>query len=122
MFENSVFPQLADMQPEEGAPPPWNVRVHDFLNEHFSDRWNGSDGPILWPPRSLDITPWDFSLWVYVKHMVYQMRVTDIEDLRKNMRTTIKAVNAGLLSQTWKEIESCLNVFGVTRGARVEEF
>ena len=51
-----VAPQLIDSQPtiifqQDGAPPQWGLRVCQFLNETFSDRWIGRDGPISWPPR-----------------------------------------------------------------------
>ena len=46
-----VEPQLIDSQPtiifqQDGPPPHWELRVRQFLNETFSDRWIGRDGPI----------------------------------------------------------------------------
>ena len=62
-----MSPQLEQYQPQvifqqDGAPPHWGLQVRQFLSETFLDRWIGRDGPILWPPRSPDITPLDFFL------------------------------------------------------------
>ena len=78
-----MSPQLEQYQPQvifqqDGAPPHWGLEVRQFLNETFSDRWIGRDGPILWPPRSTDITPLDFFLWgCYVKDMVMVVVLPD---------------------------------------------
>ena len=71
-----VAPQLIDSQPTiifqlDGASPHWGLRVRQFLNETFSDRLIGRDGPISRSSRSSDITPLDFFLWDYVKDVVY---------------------------------------------------
>ena len=60
-----VSPQLEQYQPQvifqqDGAPPHWTLKVYQFLNETFPDRWIGRDGPILWSPRSPDITQLGF--------------------------------------------------------------
>ena len=46
-----VAPQLIDSQPtiilqQDGAPLHWGLRVRQFLNETFSDRWIGREVPI----------------------------------------------------------------------------
>ena len=51
-----------------------DVRAH--LNAILPGRWIGrashNDSPILpWRPRSPDLTPCDFFLWVYIKDRVY---------------------------------------------------
>ena len=51
--------------------PHWGLAVRQFLNDTFPDKWIGRHGPILWPPRSPDITPLDFFLWGYAKDIVY---------------------------------------------------
>ena len=71
-----VSPQLKQYQPhvifqQDGAPPHWCLEFCQFLNETFSDRWIGHDGPIPWLPRSPDSTPLDFFLWGCVKDIVY---------------------------------------------------
>ena len=46
-----VAPQLIDSQPtivlqQDDAPLHWGLRVRQFLNETFSDRWIGREVPI----------------------------------------------------------------------------
>ena len=82
-----VSPQLEQYQPQvifqqDGASPHWGLEVCQFLNETFPDTWIVRDGPIPWPPRSPDITPFDFILWGYVKGIVYRTKVIDIHDLQ----------------------------------------
>jgi len=62
IFELYAAPQLEEFQPwiifqQDGAPPHWGSNVRPFLDETFSNRWIGRDGPTPWPPRSPDITP-----------------------------------------------------------------
>ena len=50
MLTHYAVPQLAEFQPniifqQDGAPPHWGLRVREFLNEVFPNRWIGRDGP-----------------------------------------------------------------------------
>lgn len=80
MLENYAFPQFEQIEQEsnlkivfqqDGAPPHFALRVRERLNEKFPGQWIGRGGPILWPPRSPDLSPLDFFLWGYVKDTVY---------------------------------------------------
>ena len=67
MLRENVIPELRPRQPNvffqlDGAPAHWGLMVRETLHAEFPDRWIGRDGPIVWPARSLDITPLDFSL------------------------------------------------------------
>ena len=60
-----VSPQVEQYQSQvifqrDDAAPHWGVKICQFLNEIFRDRWIGRDGPIPWRPRFFDITPLDF--------------------------------------------------------------
>ena len=122
-----VAPQLIDSQPtiifqQDGAPPHWGLRIRQFLNETFSDRWIERDGPISWPPRSPDISPLDFFLWGYVKNIVYRTKVLHITDLKQRISNAIAIINEAMLQRTWQEIEYRLDVLRVTKGAHVEMY
>ncbi|GBN84289.1 hypothetical protein AVEN_237043-1 [Araneus ventricosus] len=41
----------------------------------------GRGGPVLWPPRSPDLTCLDYFLWWYVKSMVYETPVNSAKDI-----------------------------------------
>ena len=116
-----VAPQLIDSQPtiifqQDGAPPHWGLRVRQFLNETFSDRWIGRDGPISWPTCSPDITPLDFFLWGYVKDIVCRTKVRNITDLKQSIAT----IDEAMLQRTWQEIEYRLYVLRLAEGAHIE--
>ena len=46
---------------QDGTPPRYGKTVRDYLDDAFV-RWIGRRGTVKWPPRSLDLTPCDFSL------------------------------------------------------------
>jgi hypothetical protein len=54
-----------------GAPAHFTPDVKQFLDSHYPDRRNG---PVLWPPRSPDLTPVDLYLWGHLKDIVYSER------------------------------------------------
>ena len=57
---------------QDGHPAHYARVVTDYLHLTFPQRWIGRNGPILWPPRSPDLTPLDFFLWGYVKDKVFR--------------------------------------------------
>jgi hypothetical protein len=50
---------------QEGTPPHFLGEVHElrYSCTRFSGWWIGRAAPIVWPPRSQDLTPLDFLLW-----------------------------------------------------------
>jgi hypothetical protein len=122
-----VVPQLESLQPtiiyqQDGAPPFWGQAFRQFLSETFPNRWIGRGGPILWPPRSPDITPMDFLLWRYVKDIVYKTKFRDINDLKERITDAIATVDKAMLERKWMEIEHRFDVLRATNGAHVEVF
>ena len=55
----------------DGAGPHFSVPVQYDLNQHYTNRWIGGEGPVNWPPRSPDLTPLDYILWGHLKSEVY---------------------------------------------------
>ena len=49
---------------QDGAPAHFSTDVRHYLDNHFPKRWIGSGGPIRWAPRSPDLTPLDFFLFL----------------------------------------------------------
>lgn len=47
---------------QDGVPPHLDVRVTQFMNEHFSMQWIGRRSRVEWPAISPDLTPLDFLL------------------------------------------------------------
>ena len=120
-----VPPQLEEFQAhilfqQDGAPPHWGKKVREFLDQKFSNRWIGRDGPIFWPPRSPDITPLDFFLWGYVKDIVYRTKVKDISDLKERIIAAVNTIDDEMLRKTWTEIENRLCILFAANGAHIE--
>ena len=66
---------------QDGAPPHNTGNVADLLNELFHHRWLATRGPLLWPPRSPDITPLNFFFWGFLKNEVYKKEYEDVNQL-----------------------------------------
>jgi hypothetical protein len=73
-------------------------------------------------PRSPDITPLDFSLWGYVKSIVFRTSVNGLDELKTRIRNAISAIPADMLHRTWQELEYCLDVIRATNGAHIEVY
>ena len=56
---------------QDGTSPHYALRVRDYLNKVFTQRWFGRTGSIEWPPCSSDLTPMDFFFWGVVKNKEY---------------------------------------------------
>ena len=107
---------------QDGAPPHWGSHVRRFLDATFPNRWIGRDGPTPWPPRSPDITPFDFFLWRYVKDKVFWTPVADITSLKARITDGIATVTEDMLENTWRETDYRLDVLRATKEAHVEVY
>ena len=101
---------------QDGASPHYALRVRDYLNVVFSQRWFAIRDSIEWPPRSLNLTPMDF-LGGVVKNKAYNKPKTTNElkdyiydafrkiDENRNLRRTVcpSVLDRG---------EKCCNVCG----------
>jgi hypothetical protein len=78
------------------------------------------DGPIVWPPRSPDLTPLDFFLWGYVKTIVYRVKFNDLQHLKSRIRDAVTMVTSNMLQATWNEIKYRLDICHASQGAHIE--
>ncbi|CAK9803084.1 hypothetical protein ANTQUA_LOCUS3575 [Anthophora quadrimaculata] len=81
----------------DGCPAHQRLTVRNFLNEQFPNRWIGRSGPILWPPRSPDLTPVDYYVWGCMKDLVYAEEIRNknhvirkIEEAATKMKQEMK--------------------------------
>ena len=94
--------------------------MRDFLNANFPDMWIGRGGPLVWSPRSSNLTPLNI-FWGFVKNVVYQGdRPTTLEELRGHITNAAALVTPQMLQNTWREGEYCLDVCRATQGAYIE--
>ena len=91
VFLREVLPELLEEIPvaleqrhwlQHDGCPAHNYRdVRAHLDQRYPGRWIGRGGPVLWPPRSPDLTPLDFILWGAMEAHVYETPVETVEDL-----------------------------------------
>jgi hypothetical protein len=67
---------------QDGAPPHRKKEVQAYLKSKFGDRFLDSS---IWPPRSPDLNPCDYSLWGYLKSKVYNPRPKNLQELKENI-------------------------------------
>jgi hypothetical protein len=65
------------------APPYSCHHVRNRLHKEMTGKWICRSGLIAWPPRSPDLTPLYFSLWRYVKNIVYLVKINDLQNTFK---------------------------------------
>jgi hypothetical protein len=69
-----------------------DVRNHLSREMEMAGRWIGRSGPIAWPPRSPDLTPLYIFFWSYVKNIVYQVKINDLQHLEARTRDVVATV------------------------------
>jgi hypothetical protein len=95
MLQQFLIPQLDEDNQEgrihfqqNGAPPYYIEEVPEYFNTRFPGRWIDRGAPIAWPLRSLDLTPMDFFLWVFVKYRVFvTLLPANVAELRTRIIT-----------------------------------
>lgn len=75
--------------------------MKDRLDQHFPDRWIGSDGAIYWPPQSPDSMLTDFYLWGFVKDHIYQ------PPLPRHVVEQKAIINAAVTQVTPETLQKC---------------
>jgi len=74
------------------------------------------------PPRSPDVIQCDFFLWGYVKDQVYVPPLpASITELKVRIRTAIETTTADMLQTVWNELDCCVDVCGIPKGAHTEQ-
>lgn len=93
-FNSVVFMQ-------DGAPPHWSRPVREWLSVNFPNRWMGRSSPNLpWPPYSPDLTPMDFFLWGWMKDVVYQEPIANVEVLEARIRLAFQQLTMDMVDRS----------------------
>ena len=61
-------------------------------------------------------------LWGYVKDIMYQTKIRDINDLKQRITDAIATIDEAMLQRTWQEIYYSLEVLRATNGAHREVY
>ena len=105
-----------------GAPLYWGIKVRQFLNEKFPDRWIGRNGSVSGPPLFSRHYTVGFFLWVYIKDMVCRISVCDINDLEHPIAEATTTVTVEMSRRQWCEIKKYLDILHVNDDAYVEVY
>ena len=89
---------------QDGAPAHRYRRCTRFLNNFKPNHWIGNNGPINWPPRSPDLTPMDFSIWGYIKDLVYLTTPANLDDLKLRIQLACDKITPRVLKNIQKRV------------------
>jgi hypothetical protein len=120
-MELYAVPQLPPptIPQQDEAPPHFYHHVRNHLDREMAGRWIDRGGPIAWPPSSPDLTSLEFFLWGYVKNIVYQVKINDLQHLKARVRDAVAMVTPNMLQATWNEVEYRLDICRDTNGVRI---
>ncbi|KAJ8963406.1 hypothetical protein NQ318_018885 [Aromia moschata] len=87
------------------------VTVRNWLNSEFNEHWIGTDGPILWPPRSPDLTILDLYLWGRLRQIVYREPLENGEEqLRTRIQNAVKSLSIEEIRNSFNEIRARIEI------------
>lgn len=105
----------------DGCPAHSTLRVCEWLNQHFQGRWIANAGPILWPPRSPDLTIMDFFFWGRIKQIVYSERIPNDEEVLKNrIRNAIDSISVQEIQATFRAFRRRIEECAIKGGGLIE--
>ncbi|KAJ8935835.1 hypothetical protein NQ318_019894, partial [Aromia moschata] len=106
---------------QDGCPAHHAVTVRNWLNSEFNEHWIGRDGPILWPPRSPDLTILDFYLWGRLKQIVYREPLeNDEEQLKTRIQNAVKSLSIEEIRNSFNESRALIEICAEKGGALFE--
>ena len=79
------------------------------------------DALMRWPPRSPDLTPYDFFLWGFVKDTVFVLPLpANLQDLHNRITAAVAVVDRDMLTRVWNEMIYRIDVCRITKGGHIE--
>jgi len=131
MLQLWLMPQLQEdsedfIFQQDRATPHFHFDIRAHLNANLPGHWIGrasdSNSPLLiWPSRSLDLTPCDFFLWVYIKDRVYVPPMPrDLPQLRQRIVEAVAAIEHQMLQRVWHELDYRIDICSVTKGGHIK--
>ncbi|GFT32900.1 putative transposable element [Trichonephila clavipes] len=92
-----------------------------LLKDTFGDRQISRFGPVIWPPRSCDLTPLDYFLWGYVKSLVYADKPQTLDHLEDNIHRVIADIRLQMLEKVIENWTSRLDYIRASCGSHMPE-
>ena len=79
------------------------------------------DALMRWPPRSPDLTLYDFFLCRFVKDTVVVPPLpANLQDLRNRITAAVALVDRDMLTRVWNEMDYRIDVCRITKGGYIE--
>jgi hypothetical protein len=90
---------------QDGATSHTSERSLARVHEMFTAERTVSKG--LWPPRSPDLSTCGFYLWGYLKGRVYEQNARNIEELKDDIRNSVRSITATELTRVYMNLLRC---------------
>lgn len=114
-YRNSMYFQ------QDGCPAHYSRIVVNWLNRKFRRNWIGRNGPILWPPRSPDLTILDFYLWGRLKQIVYREQLpNNVEILKNRIRDAVSSLTIEEIRKSYNELRLRVELCAERGGGLIE--
>lgn len=132
MLTDYLLPELARLGYDsteicymhDGAPAHKAAIVRQCLLDNFRCYIGPrhEDAFLCWPPRSPDLNPLDFFLWGYVKHIVFQSEVENMNDVEDCVREALDTITVEMLQNVQAGFIRRLNLCMLRNGDLFEHF
>ena len=87
---------------QDGAHAHYATSVRDILNSELRGRWIWRGGSIQWPPRSPDLSVYDFWLWGDIRYRLYSPpRPSTLPDLRSRLEILLQNVSLEMIERSY---------------------
>ena len=102
---------------QDGAPLHRAKEVQDWLKDKFGDRFLDAS---IWPPRSPDLNPCDFSLWGTLKSKVYNPKPSTLKKLKETIEREFKEFKKTELKSIFSNMKKRLYLIEQEKGKHIE--
>ena len=127
MLNNFLLPKIEEEDigniwfQEDGATCHTTEATLDVLRPVFEDRIISCRADVVWPPRSCDLTPLDYYLWVAVKDKCYADKPEIIDCLKDNIREAIGEIQQHTTDNVLKIWSDCVGYCIASRGSHLND-
>ena len=102
---------------QDGVPPHRKKEVQTWLKSKFGANFLESN---VWPPRSPDLNPCDFSLWGTIKQGAYEPKPNNIEELKSNIKREINKFKKSDLISIFENLKKRCYLIVDEKGGHIE--
>ena len=90
------------------------------MNEIFDEKWIGRSGPVVWSPRSSDLTSPDYFLWGFVKERVMAVAPTTPDDIEETVRRACTEITPQKLAEVRRSFHQRIKKYLQVEGHHFE--